>query len=377
MAELTIDDIEFLAGRGYKEIHREMLDGLPEELDKTEGGFAWDFTAPTAKEEAKFIQEDIVKALSCIFPMFAFGQWLDYHGEMRSLTRKAATKATGFLAVTAKAGSEVPAGSTFATIADDTKNYIEFETMDDLFFEDDDSLTTRIQAVAPGISGNVAAHSILAMTTNINGVTGVDNATPTTGGTEVENDDDFRERILFFDRTRNVSFVGSKADYKRWATEVDGVGHVEVIPAQDTTGLVTLVLTDSNGDPASEELINAVYNHIASPDNTELALTNVNALLSVVASEAVTITITATVEPEIVGTMNAIKTEFIARMKQYFVECEGEVKYSRIARILSETGGVNDYSDLLMNNGTANITLNNDQLPVVTMDSVTLSEGAV
>ena len=33
-------------------IHRRMLAALPQDIDTTEGGFAWDFTAPAAIEKA-------------------------------------------------------------------------------------------------------------------------------------------------------------------------------------------------------------------------------------------------------------------------------------------------------------------------------------
>ena len=70
-----------------------------------------------------------------------------------------------------------------------------------------------------------------------------------------------------FDASLGNSFVGSPADYRRWALEVAGVGTAKVISAQDDTGLVTIVLTDSDGMPAQQGICTAVENHIMRYDS--------------------------------------------------------------------------------------------------------------
>ena len=41
---------DFLENSSEDEIHEKMLGNLPEDIDKSEGGFPWDFTRPTAIE---------------------------------------------------------------------------------------------------------------------------------------------------------------------------------------------------------------------------------------------------------------------------------------------------------------------------------------
>ena len=378
MAELTIDDVPFLQGQDVDTLHKEMLDALPDDLDKTEGSFAWDFTIPTALRTAMFAEQPLLNAIRCIFPMFAFGEFLDYHAQARGMSRKPAVKASGYVQVIAKAGTEIPVGTVFSTIADDNTEYVEFVSVESGTIESDtEAVTLAVEAVKAGAVGNVSAHSVTMLGTKINGVSSVDNAEAITGGTDEEDDESLQERIVEFDGTRSVSFVGSVSDYKRWAMEVPGVGSATVIPAQDDSGLVTIILTDSNGDPANEQLREAVYNHIQSPDDEDARLSNVNALLSVVAPETLDITISATVELVQAGTLATVKAAFITNLKQYLATCEGEVKYTRVGRVLSATDGVNDYSNLLINGAESNIQVLINQLPYISDAQVTLTEGVV
>ncbi|MBQ5658104.1 MAG: baseplate J/gp47 family protein [Peptococcaceae bacterium] len=376
MAELTLDDISFLQGQDADSIHKEMLESLPDALDKTEGGFADDFTRPTALRMAKFAEQDILNAISCIFPETSFGDFLDRHGKTRGIVRKEATKAYGHVQVTAKAGTEIPVGTVFTTIADDYAVYVEFVSVTSGITESDtEPIDLAVEAVVAGIEGNVPAGAIALLGTNLKNVSSVINAEATTGGTDIEDDDSLRKRIDLYDKNRQVSYVGSKADYVRWALEVPGVGSAVCIPAQDTSGLVTLIITDANGDAANEQLCSDVYEYIQSPSDEYARKTNVNATLSVIPPATLDLTISATVELVYTGTLESVKSAFVSALKLYLSSCEGEVKYSKVWSTLSSTPGISDLNNLLINGGTSNIAIGVDKLPNVT--SVTLTKGVV
>ena len=376
MAELTIDDISFLQGQDADSIHKEMLASLPDAMDKTEGGFADDFTRPTALRMAKFAEQDILNAISCIFPSTSYGEFLDRHGTSRGITRKEATKAYGHVQVTAKAGTTIPVGTIFTTIADEYSEYVEFVSVTSGITESDtEPIELEVEAVLAGVEGNVSAGAITLLGANISGVSSVYNEEATSGGTDVEDDDSLRERIEQFDKSKNVSYVGSNTDYERWALEVAGVGSAVCVPAQDNTGLVTLVIADSNGEPANEQLCEAVYNHIQSPNDAKARLANVNARLSVIPPATLGLTVSATVELAYGAVLGTVTEAFTSALKLYLGNCGGEVKYSKVWNVLSSTDGISDLKNLLVNGGTSNIAVGQDELPNVT--TVTLSEGVV
>lgn len=376
MAELTIDDVSFLQGQDADSIHKEMLASLPDALDKTEGGFADDFTRPTALRLAKFAEQDILNAIACIFPPTSYGSFLDSHGKSRGIYRKEATKAYGHVQVTAKAGTTIPVGTIFTTIADEYAEYVEFVSVTSGITESDtEPIDLEVEAVLTGTEGNVSAGAITLLGSNINGVSSVYNEEATSGGSDIEDDDSLRERIDQFDKNKNVSYVGSNSDYERWALEVPGVGTAVCIPAQDDTGLVTLVITDANGAPANEQLCLAVYNHIQSPNDRKARLANVNARLSVIPPATLELVVAATIELAYGAVLETVKSAFVSALQQYLLSCNGEIKYSKVWSILSSTPGISDLNNLLVNGGTSNIAVGEDDLPNIT--TVTLTEGVV
>ena len=344
---------EFLQNASVDEIHGQMLNSMPDDIDKSQGQHPYNYTRPTALIVSEMCQQTLPQVIKQIWPMTAFGAWLDYHAEIRDASRRPATASTGELQLTVKAGTTVPEGSQFSTASTDSQPSIVFQTTE--------------------------AQTVIFKVSQLDGVTSVTNPEPITGGTDQEDDESLRARLVEIDQTRNISYVGSVADYRRWALEVPGVGGVTVIPASDDSGLVTVVITDGNGDPANETLCTAVYNHIMSPDDQYARLTAPNARLSVVGPTVIPLSITATVELEDGYVLDTVKAAFISAVQEYLgtARMDGEIRRSKICDLLGSIEGVYDYDNVTMNGGTGNVTITQTQLPQVTNDSVTLTEGAV
>lgn len=208
-----------------------------------------------------------------------------------------------------------------------------------------------------------------------------------TGGTEEESDDSLKQRIDDYDKSQGNNFVGSVADYKRWAESVDGVGKAIILSAQDDSGTVTIILTDANGDPATEHLREAVYHCIMRPDDPGERLAPVNAILDVQSPETLEIGVSVTVE--LIGDfqLEAVKAAFLENLTAYLpaVMEEQEVKLTRVASVLSNTTGVNDYKDLkigVKTDGsvlydTTNIPIQITQLPIIDAEDLEIVTGTV
>ena len=91
------------------------------------------------------------------------------------------------------------------------------------------------------------------------------------------------------------------------------------------------------------------------------------------------LSITATVELEDGYVLNTVKAAFISAVQEYLgaARMDGEIRRSKICDLLGSIEGVYDYDNVTMNGGTGNVTITQTQLPQVTNDSVTLTEGAV
>lgn len=370
---------EFLQNKSTDEIHTKMLDSMPGDIDKSQGQHPYNYTRPTAMIASELCQQTLPEIIKLIFPMYAYGEWLDYHAQMRGISRRPATASSGTLQLTVTKNTNIPEGSQFSTASVDGQPSVVFETTQGKFNLPEGTTEVPVKCTQTGTAGNVIAGTVIFKLSQLSGVTAVTNQEAITGGTEEEDDDSLRARIVSLDQSQSVSYVGSVADYKRWSSEVPGVGGVTVIPAQDDSGLVTLVITDSNGDPANEEICQNVYDYIMSPADPELRLTAPNVKLSVIPPTITELFISATVEVGTGSSLDAIKTAFIEAVQAYLdtARSDGEVRYTQIGKILAGISGVYDYDALTLNSGTTNISITNTQLPQVTSDSVLLTQGVV
>ncbi len=374
----NLDLPDFLSEKGIEDIHKKMLSELPENIDKSQGQHAYNLTRPTAIIASELCQQTIPSVLRLIFPMWAYGEWLDYHAYVRGISRRPATASSGLLALNVVPGTEIPVGAKFSTASVDGLPAVTFRATESLRAEGE-TLEIPVECTETGPSGNVIAHTVIFRDTKLGGIKAVDNPFPITGGTDEEDDESLRERITEIDGAKSISYVGSVADYRRWSKEVAGVGEATVVPAKDDSGLVTVVITDSNGDPANENLCKAVYNHIMSPDHPELRLTPPNARLLVSPPETLTLYISAAVELLPEYSLGSVSKAFLYAAQNYLATArtDGEIRFTQIGKILAGTEGVYDYGSLVVNGGTVNIAVTDIQLPQVSSGSVVLREGVV
>lgn len=365
---------DFLSGNSTEEIHEAMLEQLPENMDKTEGGIPWDLTYPTALVVSEVVEFVLTEAIKNMFPMWAEGEMLDYHGQNRGMARKTAEQATGSVKIIGTANYVIEEGTVLSTTGVDEDETVLFQTVEEATIGEDGSVMVGIIAVEAGTVGNVAVGRINRLDIPDENILSVENIEAVSGGLDEEDDDDYRERLMEYDQSQGESYIGSVADYKRWAMSVNGVGNATIIPAEDTSGTVKIVLMGVDNRPASSELCEEVYNYIMKPDSPSERLAPINAVLDVKAPASAKISISAKIVLDNSRTLEAVVNDFVGRVNEYYIEAmdEGKIIYSRIGSILIGTEGVADYSNLTINNATENIVINNEMYPVSSSDLVVL-----
>ena len=377
--ELELPD--FLNNSSEEEIHEKMLSNLPEDIDKSEGGFPWDFTRPTAIEIAELKEYVLVEVLKSLSPVTCEESYLlDYHADGRGLVRRESVNATGYVTVTAKAGLVIPLGYGFSTEADDEGNTIDFVTTEEVTVDSLGNAKIPIEAAEGGSASNVGVNTIVLHAGDETGelldeIISVTNEEAVTGGLDEEDDDTLRERIVEYDRSHDISYVGNVADYKRWALSVPGVGAVTVIPAKDDSGTIKIILMDQNVVPASKQIQDAVYDYIMRPDSESDRLAPPNAVLEITAPETVVVNISAVVylrEAEIGDVQNDLK----AALQSYLLNVssnDSAVRISAINSIIGSVSGIYDYDSVQINGVSKNVYLESGQMPV--LGTVTITEG--
>lgn len=386
MAEFTIPN--FLTNYTTDDVYEEMQAVLPPDIDSSEGSHVWNLTRPTALVIAELCEFVLPQVIQLIFPEWSYGEFLDAHARSRGMTRKAATAAIGNVTITGAENTIIPAGTTVSTASLNNEDpAVAYQTTEEATIPISGTVTVPIVCAQTGTIGNTNPNTIILLGSTVVGIYSVTNEEAVSGGTDEESDEDLIDRIEEYDQTQGDSYIGNISDYKRWAMSVSGVGNAAIIPAQDSSGLVTIVLTDANGNPASSQLCTEVYDYIMSPDDPTQRVAPINAYLNVIAPETIAIGAKATVELTEEATMDAVQQAFIENMIQYLPEAlaDGEIKITKVAAILSGTTGVNDFANLqigidtegTITYGTANIQIESTQLPTISSDDVTLTEGTV
>lgn len=178
-----------------------------------------------------------------MFPDTATGEFLDYHGQQRGISRREASCAVGEvifsrLAVTVK-DTVIPAGTVVATQGE-TPVYFE-TTQEAVIPKTTYTIHAPVRAVKAGIEGNVPAGKIDVIVTPVSGVQTVTNPDPCVSGADREGDESLRSRI-------KESFVSpsngtNSGYYKNVALEIPSVASAGVVPRGRGAGTVDVYIS--------------------------------------------------------------------------------------------------------------------------------------
>lgn len=356
---------EFIDNNNPEQIQERMMNALPDGIDDMPGGFAYDFTMPTAIEKSQLIQFHIVRTLMLMFPQYAWGEWLDLHASAAGVKRKPAGYASGYVTVRGSVGTDIPQGTVFCTASTDKTPSLEYVSEETVTIPDSESVDIPVIARTAGKQSNTKTGTVVFLLKGIKGVSVVTNPVDILGGTDQESDNDLFSRIEMENDTEGASFVGNDSDYIRWAKEVTGIGDCIVIPEWNGPGTVKLVLVDANGTPANDKLVQAVYNYIVSPGDREKRLLPTGcAELSVQAASTKLISFTCTgiIFDETTDIPQIIEDFKMFVAKEYSeAKKEGVLIYNQIRPILTDIPGVTDFDDFLINGSEENIILGKEE----------------
>jgi len=311
-----------------------------------EGTFNADMLTANAIEfEQAYAEMNLM--IEANFADTSWGEYLTARAAEFGVIRKEAAKAIGKLKVTGTAGSSIVTGSLFATEQD-----IKFYSRGDAIVSADGTVTINIECGVAGAVGNVEAGTIVNIPMSMPGITSCTNLATTYDGFKEETDAALLERYLLKVRTPATS--GNKYHYLQWALSVTGVGQSKVIPLWNGAGTVKVVIINSDGATASDDLIADVIAYIES-------VRPIGATVTVTSPAPLAINIVADITgiADIDAVTTAVNTYLTANGFSMTY-----VSIAQIGKILLSTTGITDYSKLKINDGTTNITISDEELPI-------------
>ena len=346
------------------DILTEMLGNMPESYQKTIGFPTYDLLAAVSLR-MEGTDEVIDEARQQLDPENLHDSALDRYIYPRSgLERKAATFAHGSLTVTGT--GTVEQGTLF-----ESGGGVQFYATETVAIEGEG--TVPVTCTVDGTAGNLPAHSVTQMPVAVQGIASCDNPEPIGGGYAEESDSEYYARYLVVLRTPATS--GNIYHYVQWALEVAGVGHVKVFPRVQGVNTVDVVLADSTGQPAGEELVQAVQAYIdPESEGAGRGQAPIGAQCFVSAATAKKIDIVCKVFKLNTAEADGVTAAVKAAVADYLagtVFVPDYVSYAQIAAAILSAEGVVDFEGLTVGGGTANIAVGERECAV--LGEVTIS----
>lgn len=339
----------------FDEIIEYMLTSVPSEYDISVGSFFYDLLYPVA-EQVYRLQGKISDLDLNAFALTAVGEYLDRKVAEQGIKRKQATFATGTVRIRGDVGATIQKGSKVA--ADEILLAVDKTAV----IPNNGYIDLPATCVTAGAVGNVGIGDICYFPVTLPKLTEVTNITEFTGGYDEESDSELLERYL--ERVSRPNVSGNKYHYIEWAKEVSGVGDASVIPLWNGPGTVKVVIVDSLNQPADDDLITAVSEHIET-------LRPIGAKVTVVSASELTVNVSVNVSNTITDEMTESISDAIKNYLSNEALAKGYISYAKIGSIILAVDGVEDYSSLKVNNGTANITIADGAVPVLGSVGVT------
>ncbi|MED1642169.1 baseplate J/gp47 family protein [Brevibacillus agri] len=336
----------------------DMLTSVSDEHDKRPGNFFYDALAPAAEQFEK-VDAAIEAAKKKLDIRNLTGEELEQRiYERTGIERKPATHAIGTATL---------AGTGMVRIGDlfETPGGIQFRVTETKAISG--SGTVSIEAVVVGADGNVPANTITLFPITLAGFTSVTNPSPTADGFDAESDDDLLQR--YYERIRTPATSGNKAHYKNWAKEVPGVGDARVIPLWAGDNTVKVVIIDSDKKPASSAIVADVQEYIdPGVTGTGEGAAPLGAFVTVVSAAGVSIDVSVTITLSAGYTLQQLTENISMSLTQYLKDIafvEPMVSYAKVGATILESEGVEDYSGLTVNGGTANISVSIEEVAIL------------
>jgi len=173
-------------------------------------------------------------------------------------------------------------------------------------------------------------------------------------------------RTAYYEFVNSSVSDGNIAQYERWCSEYDGVGNSKVFPLWDGANTVKVSILSASNRAATPELIAEFQNYL-DPNTSGMGdgVAPIGAFVTVTTATELPINVSATI------TMKAGYTDTSAiatQLTKYFSTIAYEkssVAYMNVGAEILNAAGVESISNLTLNNGTSDITLADEQIPVL------------
>lgn len=183
-------------------------------------------------------------------------------------------------------------------------------------------------------------------------------------GEDETDDEDIRS--AYYDFVNTPVADGNVNQYQRWCNEYDGIGNSKIIPLWNGDNTVKVSILSASNRAASSELVSEFQRYL-DPGVTGMGdgVAPIGAFVTVSTATEVALNVAATVTLKSGYTdTTPIKTA----LENYFSQIAYEksvVAYMNVGAIILGVDSVDSIAGLTINGGTADITLGEEQIPIL------------
>lgn len=351
------------------EIELEMLNNVPDDYVKEVGTFTRDLIKAYALQSLK--NEELIDDLySKLDVNNLYGEELErFVKQRKGIYKKKANPAKGFLKV--EGNGTIKVGDLFET--ESGNRYFAVENI-----QVTGTGEVKIEAIIPGVNGNVGANTIKLIPITLPGITKVTNPQPLIDGYNEETDDSLKER--YFIELQKPPTSGNIYHYIQWSREVVGVGDARIFSLWNGNNTVQIVIIDDNKEPANQELINRTQKYIdPKGDNnatwgTGAGQAPIGAYCTVTSATGKTIDVNSTLILEKGYTLEMVQPLVEKQLKEYLKSIafkKNSVSYALMSSWIMDAEGVQEWTTLTINGAQNNVKI--EEKEVGTLGSVILS----
>ncbi len=330
----------------YEEIKNRMKENLENNASKIEGSFAMDNISAVATELARMKEMEIDTIIDDVFLDSATSLNLDKKAKEYGEVRNEAKKAVGEITIVGTTGTAIYKGTELIS----TGNVI-YEVIEDVIIPAGGTAIAKIKCITSGAVGNSEERTIIGFKSSLQGISEVFNESKIVGGTDREDDESFRNRIL--EKIRKPITSGNKNHYIYWAKQVSGVKDAKVIPLANGNGTVRVILLSTAYNSPDTEVLKAVRQHIEN-------VRPVGADVEVVPAEPKNIRLEIDIKLEPGGDLNLVKNEIKKNLNEYIktiiFDEEKPLSYYKVGDIVFNAEGIQDILDYKLNGAKESIT---------------------
>lgn len=335
----------------YKSIRNRMRENLNSEASKTEGTFSMDLINVFSNELARIISMEVDTIVDDVMLDTTTGINLDRKALELGEKRNHGEKAKGIVKIIGNTGIVIKQGTVLKSVYG-----VSYETIQDAVISPAGEAQVGVVCVQNGIEGNIKAGELKAFKDDLKGISSVINESEISGGTNTEEDEAFRQRVI--EKKMRPIISGNKNHYVYWAKQVSGILKAKVIPLASGAGTVKVIVLSSEYAEVEGALLENVKKHIE--DNRP-----VGAKVDVVSARAKDIRLNIRLRLEEHYEKDAVKEKISLKMKEYLKDIifdeRKSLSYYKVGDFVFTIEGVKDILDYTINGQKTSIEITEEE----------------